>query len=70
MNIDPIVSEIHRVRRAHAKRCKNDMSVIFTDIRRQHPDRSDLVDLSREKQTVGRVAEGAAVYGMKRRKTV
>ncbi len=46
MKTDPIVDEIHRIRRAHAKRFGYDISAIFADIRKSQGNRRDLVDLT------------------------
>ena len=66
MRRDPIVEEIHRFRRAHAKRFNYDLNAIFTDIRKRQAKRKNLVDLSREGQPAARVAESPAVYRTKR----
>lgn len=68
MRTDPIVDEIHRIRRAHAKRFNYDLSAIFADIRKRQAKRKNLVDLSRAEQSVSRVAESPATYRTKRSK--
>ena len=57
MRTDPIVDEIHRIRRAHAKRFNYDLSAIFADIRKRQAKRKNLVDLSREKVGQRRVVD-------------
>jgi hypothetical protein len=66
MRRDPIVEEIHRIRKVHAKRFNYDVSAIFADIRKRRAKRTNLVDLSGSVQPVGRVAESPAVYRTKR----
>ena len=66
MRRDPIVEEIHRVRRAHAKRFNYDLISIFSDIRKRQAKRKNLVDLSGGGQPATRVAEKPAAYRTKR----
>jgi len=68
MRTDPIVDEIHRIRRAHAKRFNYDLGAIFADIRKRQAKRKNLVDLSREEKAVFRVAEIPPTYRTKRSK--
>jgi hypothetical protein len=68
MRTDPIVDEIHRIRRAHAKRFNYDLGAIFADIRKRQAQRKKLVDLSRTEKAVCRVAESPAAYRTKRSK--
>ncbi|OGV65718.1 MAG: hypothetical protein A3K19_25845 [Lentisphaerae bacterium RIFOXYB12_FULL_65_16] len=61
---DPIVAEIHQIRKAHAKRFNNDIHAIFADIRRKQTNRPNLVDLSPARPPAQCVAEGGGTYGV------
>lgn len=65
MRRDPIVEEIHRIRRAHAKRFNYDLGAIFADIMKRQAKRRKLVDLSQAKHVTPRVAESHAEYRTK-----
>ena len=67
MKSDPIIAEIHRIRRAHAKRFNYDLAAIFADIRKWEAKSGNVVDLTRGKHLETRVAETHTEYGKKPR---
>lgn len=62
MNKDPIVAEIHRVRREHAKRFNYDIDAMFADIRKREAKRSNVSNLQPVKPALPFVAEERATY--------
>jgi hypothetical protein len=66
MRKDPIVEEIHRIRREHAKRFNYDLNAIFADIRKREADRKNLSTLQPVKPALPCVAEERAAYRARR----
>jgi len=68
MRNDPIIEEVHRTRREHAKRCNYDLATMFEDVRKREAKRSNLVDLRPLDPALPCVAEEHATCGVAERK--
>ena len=63
MTRNPIIDEIHRIRKAHAKKFNYDVAAIFEDLRRRDAECRNLAKLRPVKpRRVPHVAEAQAPY--------
>ena len=69
MTTNPIIDEIHRIRKAHAKRFNFDIDAIFEDLRRRDAACKNLSKLQPvTPRPVREVAEAPAPYAAARRR--